>query len=396
MIESCRKRCGVNDGLFAVTVLDVHTPELFNDFTFFDYCGAGLAYKLSFQMFRDDKEFIDEMSAFAAVATIADVMPLIGDNRNIVKRGLNIINEGKSTYGMNILAKTMYSGVYESADVAFKLAPAINAPGRLEDDGGKEIVKCMLLNSEKVLEIAENIKKINEKRRELTEKALEAVKPVGNNISFAYASSEDIPEGLCGLIAGKLAEQTKRPSFVVTDTENIGENIIKGSVRAAGNENLFEIMSKVNNKGLFLSFGGHVSAAGFSFKKENLDQVISSLDEAAKDIKVLHNMETYDFDVLFNDISDAYKTFCSIKPFGEGLANPLIKVEVQAENFAYVGKDNNTLQITTPSIKLVGFNMSQEYKGLNEPKKFTVYGRFATNYFNGNEYPQIIMEKIEE
>jgi len=249
-----------------------------------------------------------EFLTYAALGTIADVSPLIGDNRIIVKNGLskNALNH-LTTVGFNSLLRNsgVYSGCVTQKDVQFQIAPKINAAGRLlvPDIAYKLLVEPDLGTSEKM---AEELVKCNDKRKRLQKKIeKEAIKMVEANLD-QYQHGIAVMNykwhvGVAGIVASKLVEKFYKPVLV------IGENdgIYKGSGRSLPNVNLKQIMDDCKDS--FEKYGGHAQAAGLTLKNDCLETVNGAFNEACKkyyqETTMLEELDYYDIEVKVKALS---------------------------------------------------------------------------------------------
>lgn len=367
-------------------------PEFDNTGCDYDgYCAAGLVYKLACEMFPDDERFLKTIAAFAAIGTVADIVPLLEDNRRIVKTGLEAINSMSATAGLNNIKKKLFpDNPVSSKDIAFGLGPCINTPGRLHDNGGEDVIRAFLLNENS--DLVKKMVELNDKRKELTKNAIETIKPEGNKINFIY--NEDIPEGICGIIAGKLMESNGKPTFVVTKSKGTG--IIKGSCRCNEDNHVYDMLKKCSD-GL-LGFGGHKCAAGFQIKEECLKNVINGLDGCANPV----NMEEYyDLEVTPEKMLDTYLKLQKYEPFGYKMENPVVMIKGIPNDIRFIGKDKTTVSMTVGSMKVIGFHMSEKFRSLvditeqsGKNPSVTFYGEFEPNYYRGNEIPQFRISDI--
>ncbi len=372
---------------------------------FTEYCGAGISYKLAERMFPgdDEKDFIDALSCFACIGTVADVMPLIGENRNIVNRGLLNMNSRRCTDGLKAFLDMTRKEWFESDTVAFTLGPAINAPGRLEDEGGKLVVQTLLSGSSRAEVMAGLVIEKNTCRKDYTAQAMEAIgngtvkmfgdyTPGKSSESAVFVYSPDIKEGLCGLIAGKLAESASAPAFVTTDA---GNGIIKGSARKGGGLDVYGLLKGCEDK--LITFGGHDEAAGFSFKAEDLEIIANAVVKASKG-KTIEENGLYDFEMTVKEMVMTYSQICRIKPLGEGIPNPVIKITVPSVDFSYIGGDSGTLRISSLPVQMIGFSsngIADKFRSLGEPKKITVYGQMCSNWYRKKSSPQFQIMDLE-
>ena len=263
----------------ADVIINPKQPEC--NYPFPNLCGAAVAFKLISCMFEDHKIPKEEAEAFiefAAIATVGDVMDLIGENRIIVKEGLRSLTNTQNN-GLKSLIKV--NGLEESDicayHIGFVLGPCINASGRL--DTAKRALALLLAESEgDALRMAEELKSLNDERKAMTlkgfEQAVELVETTElkeDKVLVVYLP--DCHESLAGIIAGRIRERFHKPVFVLTDAEDG----VKGSGRSIEAYNMFEEMVKCQE--LFTKFGGHPMAAGLSIKKDDVETLRIRLNE---------------------------------------------------------------------------------------------------------------------
>ena len=370
-------------------------PEQIPDgWTFDGYCGAGLAFKLAEELFPKETEFLDTMSCFAAISTIADSVNVTGDNRNIILRGLKNINSSprRCLPGLSALLDVVKErdrvDVFGVTEIAFKVAPIINAPGRLDDDGGIRVLTCLFAGSD-AKEKAEAIYEENRVRISLVKEAIEEMEVRGSNISFVY--DEKIREGICGIIAGKLAQESHKPAFVMTKAEN---GLIKGSARCEEDCNVFEMISGAGY--LLAGYGGHQCAAGFSLQEQNLEELLRYLDShVSKDAMEASNY--YDLEAEPSQLTNMFLAMRKIDVFGAGLEKPVIKVTSEITDAKKIGADKTHLTFKVHGgTKTIAFGMAEAYFEMGEPNEMTVYGTLEVNWWKGTPYVQLQAVDIEK
>lgn len=366
---------------------------------FSHYCGAGLAYKLICELINNN-EVKTKSLVFAAIATVGDVVPLIGDNRNIVIDGLKILNSdlNKIPTGLYALLDVFdlcFSTIDEKT-IGFKIAPAINAPGRLEDNGA-EFAFNVISYEGNILNAKDYAKKLfayNENRKVLKDKSLELLKEniQENNLEnekplVIYQSK--LHEGLVGLLAGSLSEEYKTPCFILTDSED--PNVIKGSARGFGDVHIKNSLDTISD--ILENYGGHKSAAGLSLKKENFNEFknrigsVISVEEQSDDV-------LYDLEISEKEIPETIKELSKFAPFGEG--NPqivfLIKdyelVPRMGKFYDFLGKNKSFLKLFS-NCNAVSFNCAEKFIKDEYPKKVKLIGTIGYNYFKNRAYPQV-------
>lgn len=243
-------------------------------------CGAAVAYKVAELIYGacgKEKGSAEKFIAFAAIATVCDVMELTGENRTIVSLGLSAL---RSSTHCGIQALCAANGITgEALDtyrLGFVLGPCINATGRLET--AERGVKLLLSkDGQEAQEIAEKLKELNEIRRDMTAKGVQAavkiVEEKGEPDRVLVVFLEDCHESLAGIIAGRLRERYNRPAIVLTRTEGG----LKGSGRSTGQYSMFEKLTECRE--MLKQYGGHPMAAGLSLAEENYLPLVSQLNE---------------------------------------------------------------------------------------------------------------------
>lgn len=244
-----------------------------------DLAGCGVAFKLVQAVQKKagmPKSVLNRALDLVALGTIADVVPLLDENRTMVKHGMNIISSGYRP-GMAALIEgiSFDRTKLRSDQIAFGVAPHINAAGRMGDAG---IAAQVMLEKEpeKIQESVQQLIQYNRERKRIQDKAfdycVEIVEQQYLDKSILVLLIEDIHEGIAGIVAGKLKEKYERPVILVTGS---GENL-KGTGRSVPGINLYELLHTYES--MFIKFGGHAGACGFSMKKELFEQLVAALE----------------------------------------------------------------------------------------------------------------------
>lgn len=244
-----------------------------------DLAGCGVAFKLAQAVQKKadiPKNVLNRALDLVALGTIADVVPLLDENRTMVKHGMNIISSGHRP-GMAALIDgiSFDRQKLRSDQIAFGLAPHINAAGRMGDAG----VAAEVMLEKDPSEIRKHVQQLiqyNRDRKNIQDKAFDECVQI---VEMAYLDKpilvlfmENIHEGIAGIVAGKLKEKYERPVILVTAS---GENL-KGTGRSIPGINLYELLHTYED--LFFKFGGHAGACGFSMKKDNLERLTDFLE----------------------------------------------------------------------------------------------------------------------
>ena len=252
------------------------------EYPFADICGAVVAYKLIEGLLQEmglkkPEAFFSKLLQAAAMATVCDVMPLISENRILVKEGLKAINYAplvgiEALMGVNGIEP----GRVTAYHFGFVLGPCLNASGRLDAAyHGLELLLCE--KKEEAARRAAKLKALNEERKQMT---LEGVEQAKEYLEKNHMEQDKIlviylpecHESLAGIIAGRIRDLEEKPVLVITK----GENCLKGSARSIEAYSIYEGLKKCDK--FLLKFGGHKAAAGFSLEEENLENLRLTLN----------------------------------------------------------------------------------------------------------------------
>ena len=270
-------------------------------------------------MMGRDAEDMDYLMENVAVATVGDVMDLIGENRIFVKQGLEML---KRTKNEGLKALIACTGIpverLNAYHIGFVLGPCINASGRL--DTAKRALELLEAKTHReAVMLAEDLKALNDSRKEMTEKGVEqAISQIersdlkDDKVLVVYLP--DCHESIAGIIAGRIKEKYYRPTFILTKAEEG----VKGSGRSIESYHMFEEMCKCRS--LFTKFGGHKLAAGLSLHEEDVEKfrqtinALADLSEEDLQMKVSIDMRlpfTYVTEQLIEELE-------LLEPFGKG------------------------------------------------------------------------------
>ncbi len=315
---------------------------------FSELCGAGIAYKLMSYLFqkngRTDCE--EELLPFAAIATVCDVVPLLDENRILVKSGLEYLNHCKNTGMHSLIEALQFREEINSGDLGFRIGPCINAAGRLGDAvrGLELLLEAEPKEAEKK---AQELVALNEERKDYTaaatKRAVELIekqellkKPV------LVVFVEDCHESVAGIVSGRIREKYYRPTLIVTKSSNG----LKGSARSIPGYHIQKELSKC--KELLTEYGGHAMAAGFSLPEENL----AVFDAALQKNCILTDSELtekifFDREVPLAEMTEmVVRQLEYMEPFGEGNERPVFaKRGVFVETLSLCGKENQIARL---------------------------------------------------
>lgn len=346
-------------------------------------CGAGVAYKLSYALIG---EKADKYLDFVAIATIADNMSLVGENRDIVYEGLNIIKEGKSIKPLKTLIAVSGIKDINSTVFAFSLAPRINAAGRMGD--AFSALKLFLSSSEyEINTLCEKLTNYNIARQSESESLYKSaklkIKDRGDDFSAIILQDDSWKNGLVGNVSAKLAEEYNVPAILFVNKGGV----LHGSARSVDNINIYEAISACSE--YLIEFGGHSQAAGLSVTEENLPLFDKALCEYISDKYANRKLDS---DVEVERIIDGRfdvefaREINMFEPFGIGNKKPLFATKIGSVVAEPVKFGSPHLSIHTDLIDMMYFS-GVKYQSLLQSNltKIVIFDSSLT-IFNKQEY----------
>ena len=335
----------------ADAVVDPHRADC--EYPFKGLCGAAVAYKLVEVLYRvsgkseQEVEHLQErLMENVAIATIGDVMDLVGENRVFVKKGLELL---KTTKNEGLHALMQCTGVdtanLNTYHIGFVIGPCINAGGRL-DTAKRALELLNASNRREAVTLAADLKELNDSRKDMTEEGVEeAVRQIESSswkddqVLVVYLP--ECHESIAGIIAGRIKERYYRPTFVLTK----GETGVKGSGRSIEAYDMFAEMSRCRE--LFTKFGGHKLAAGLSLEEEKVEvfrkriNELADLTEEDLQMKVSIDMRL-PFPYINEELIHELKI---LEPFGKGNGKPLFaESKLRVIQPRIFGKNRNVLK----------------------------------------------------
>lgn len=331
----------------ADAVVDPHRADC--GYPFKGLCGAAVAYKLIealYNVMQRDPEDVDYLMENVAIATVGDVMDLTGENRIFVKQGLEMLKRTKNQ-GLKALIECTGIDVerLSAYHIGFVLGPCINASGRL--DTAKRALE--LLNAKtrrEAVMLAEDLKALNDSRKEMTEKGVEEAVQMIESTSLKddkvlVVYLPDCHESIAGIIAGRIKERYYRPTFVLTKAEEG----VKGSGRSIESYDMFAQMCRC--RALFTKFGGHKLAAGLSLEEGNVERFRETINDLAdlteEDLQMKVSIDMllpfpYITEQLIGELQ-------LLEPFGKGNTKPLFaERNLRVISPRIFGKNRNVLK----------------------------------------------------
>lgn len=362
--------------------------------------GVGIAYKLAqalFQRKNGSIEFADEWLDLAAIGTVADVVPLLGENRLIVARGLTAIRFSKRLGLKSLIAVAGFDQrKINTLDISFGIAPRLNAAGRL--DSPKKALKLLLtkdMNEAGLL--SQELDDINRKRQKITQDMQElAQKELDENKLIIHVFDTEFTSGLVGLVSAKLTEFFYRPSIV----GYIGEEYTRASCRSIPEFHITNALDKCEH--LLVRHGGHAMAAGFTVANENLEKLIEELELIAEkelDPNYLRPKINIDIEYPLHKLPvDILNELDKLEPLGADNSEAVfVSRGVEVKYARTVGKDENHLKLRlkdkNTEYDAIAFN--QGYWAKEMPTRIDVVYSIERNHYNGNIYKQLRVKDLK-
>ncbi len=361
-------------------------------------CGAAVAMKLC-QAMGGGSAFNEGME-LAAIATISDMMPLYGENKHIVNKGLEIINNKPSLEIKTLIAAAAKKETIDAEDIAFKIGPIINAAGRISTAHiGVELLSgnssdplsdslMMISQNEERKQIQKNV--YNQALNMLTAEEIQ-------NQRCIVLYNPDWPVGVIGIAASKLMNSFGRPVALLAESE--GD--VKGSLRSVDGINIFDVLYEMN--GLFKSFGGHSKAAGITLNDGKFDEFKKRFqDEIRKfDSSLFDSTIYYDAMCTSNDINlNLINELSYMKPFGQD--NPPVSIllkNLMVSDYKTMGSDGShysaVMKDETGSIKCTGFFASLPDALVRGDMACDIVIEPSENVWNGYSSVQCITQAVK-
>ncbi|WP_088044345.1 single-stranded-DNA-specific exonuclease RecJ [Bacillus sp. EAC] len=377
-------------------------PKLSPSYPFKELAGVGVVFKFASALLgREPEEYMELVS----IGTVADLVPLVDENRLIVKLG---VRQLKQTNRVGLKALLEISGVsHESISeetIGFAIGPRINAVGRLGD--AKPAVELVLENDREMARTrAEQIDLLNRERQELvstmTEEAIKQVHSLDSSCSnkVIIVAKEGWNAGVVGIVASKLVDRFYKPVIVLSIDREKG--IAKGSARSIEGFSLFENLTKC--KDILPHFGGHTLAAGMTLAIDDLEQLRHRLNEFADQIMSDDDfipLKEVDLLCQANEISIAFiNELNMLAPFGMHNPKPVLEIqEVDFINIKQIGNEGSHLKLQlkddVTSLDAVGFGFGHVVNEIASGSKVSCLGMASINEWNGKRKPQLMIQDI--
>jgi single-stranded-DNA-specific exonuclease len=382
-------------------------PKLPNSkYPFKELAGVGVAFKLAHALY---KHVPDELLDIVTIGTVADLVPLHGENRVIVKNGLKklAISSRPGIRALYEISNTSLPDINEET-VGFVIAPRLNAAGRLNNaDPAVELL--LTEDQQEAKQIANEIDAINKERQsivnEITKEAISIIETEYDleENKVIVIVKEGWNAGVVGIVASRLVDRYYRPTIVLSYNSETG--LAKGSARSIAGFDLFQNLSTCRD--ILPHFGGHTMAAGMTLKIEHVSDLRSRLNKIANDIlssEDLVPISEIDACIPIEEVNlESIQQLNLLAPYGMGNSKPRIMLEeLSMQQLRQIGADHKHLKVVFEkagsTLDGVGFGMGEYHSQISPLSKVSVIGELAVNEWNNIRKPQIFLRdmKIEE
>lgn len=410
--EPIRVKCeefgsdGVKDEFQLPDALAVINPKLLNSLTsqlhnLSNLSGAGVAFKLVTALFENNIDDVYELFDLAAIGTAADVVPVIGDNRIILKEGIKLIQSGERV-GIRALkdASGIRSDFFKTSFLYYILIPRINAAGRMAD--ANDVVRLLTTKSEaEAGELSIWLHDLNFRRQEIEEsvynEAMEMFNQTGDANGAIVLASEGWHRGVVGIVASRIAEKYYRPTFILS----IENGVAKGSARSIPSFDIHHGLTLC--KDILKRFGGHKQAAGLSLSSQDIEKFRTVISEI-----VMSTLSDHDFVPVLNidaavnmsDISiELIDEIARLEPFGYGNDEPLFGARgLEVIQPRIVGNNHLKMHLRQNGrrINSIGFDFGGLLNAVGDNALIDAVFLPIINEWDGGRYLQLNLKAIRK
>ena len=382
----------------AVAVVDPHRPD--DTCPFKDLAGVGVALKLVCALEDGDTESVlEEYGDLAAIGTIADIVPLVGENRTIVQRGLEVLTNTNRQGLLSLMRAVGVTGEVSASSVAYAIAPKINAAGRMAS-AALALELLLTEDPDRAESLVEEITAANAARqsaetamhREI-EAMIKADPALAKDRVLVVAGRNWHP-GVIGIVAARLVERYGRPAAVISIGDN-GE--CKGSARSIEGFSLYEALSRVQET--LIRFGGHTLAAGFSVAEDGIERFRRAINDYAGTLPSV--FPTLHIDCRLNPQNigpEILESLSMLEPFGAANPSPVFMLSgMRIDQIRAIGNNRHLrLRLSKGELNLtaVYFNMTPEIFAFSEGDTVDLAVRIEKNEYMGSVYVSIQVRDV--
>lgn len=391
----------------AQAIVNPKQPE--SRYPWADLAGVGLAFKLAQALLRVEHRLPQapgpvtltegHLLDLVAVGTVADLAPLTGENRALVRAGLDVLNRSPRPGLRALIARAgLQPGKITAGHIGFQLGPRLNAAGRL-DDAAVSLRLLLCTDEEEAQDLAAQLDERNRERQQLTAEAQERARQIVLDEDalpyLLFVTGADYPAGVVGLVASRLTDEFYRPSVVVEE----GAVESRGSCRSIGEFHIARALEACDD--LLIRHGGHAAAAGFTVCTENLPQLRQRLQshaaQALADVELLPTLRI-DGAMPLGEMGGAtYQQLQQLAPFGMANRTPtFVSYGVSPRNPKAVGRERAHLKLTvtdgTATWDAIGFRLGHWIERM--PDCVDLVYTLDANDWNGREFLQLVVKDL--
>lgn len=367
-------------------------------YPFKDFCGAGVILKVMFALaglLGQDKSEVCKSIDLAAMATVADVVPMAGENRAITREGMKSLNAGTRVFIRCLNESKNIKNVTAHDTVAFLYAPMINAVSRMGYNVRDVVSMLISDDADFCMKSAVWLNDVNQQRKAEKEAEMKIaaaeLSTIGEKPNCIVLYNENFKEGIIGILAGNLKEKYKCPAIVFAPAE---DGSLKASARSTPGLNIIQTLKQLPQ--FMLACGGHALAAGFSIRKDAFEEFKEAFEMLVdENMDASLNVESRAIDAVVPAGSITVKAINELKamePYGEGFSEPLIGVTANIISTRFMGAEKQHVKYVDESgFAIIKWNGAERAKQMAAaPRKFV--GRLAVNEYNGITSPQMVSE----
>lgn len=364
-------------------------PKLADDYPYDNLCGAGVAFKLACALIGEKAyQYLD----FATLATVADSVPLLGENRDIVTEGLKIFNRDTRPCFASLIGKT-YDGI-TAQTLAFTVAPRVNASGRMGD--ARSAFKLFTSDSEaEIYDLSVKLCLYNTERQkycdELYASAKQKLREKGAYGNVIMLSDESWNTGFIGIVAARIAEEYNRPTLLFVHHGDM----LKGSARSIESVNIFTALKNCSE--YIEEFGGHAQAAGINLRYENFDALEHALNEEIGHIYAREDFEQRVY--ISEEIKDVFpeqfaRELMAMEPYGVGHRRPMFSISAGACTARPLKAGSPHLSVKSDFIDLTYFSGAKHLKIMESDVKKQIVFDVSVSHYRGKDYVKGIIRDL--
>ncbi|MDE7246244.1 MAG: single-stranded-DNA-specific exonuclease RecJ [Oscillospiraceae bacterium] len=381
----------------AAAVIDLKRKD--EIYPYHDFCGCALIFRVMLDLYRylkQDLKAVLKTLDLVALASVADVVPLLGENRALVKQGLLLIESEERPFFRVILRLLEIKEITANYTLGFQIAPILNSLSRLEKDTELAVEALVSKDFDWVKFQCADFININKQRKEITQKQTEEAAAIAEQYTddpFLVVYSDNFDEGIAGIIAGRLKEQFWKPAIVLARAE---DGNLKGSGRSIDEISILEVLNTCSE--YLVTFGGHKKAAGLSVKADSLDAFREAVNKYTKSIiagKEIAKEVPLGAVLTEDTLSESLVHDLRIlEPYGEGFPEPVFGLKATPDSIRFMGTEGQHVKLlcSRSGLSIISWNKADAFKNRCVlPRKFI--GKPKLNIWKGTVSVQFITEE---